>query len=414
MGMGTKGHGLTACCGALVAAGLLGSPVARADDPPFPTTVAEAVKAEQDDALPLTGFYSQAADLRASKPGALIAREAVSDYAVPSLGAGARILYHSVQGGKDVVTSAAVLLPEGTPPEGGWPLIAWVHGTSGVARQCAPSAMKDVYYGTLGLADMLKAGFAVVATDYHGLGTVGAHPYMNKADQARDVIYSVQAAQAAFPEIGKKWVVDGHSQGGLAAWGVAELQKDNPDPAYLGAVAVAPAIHLGWFLEHPDATKGAGFYLAWHAYAVQQGYPEFKPADMLSDIGLEHYQDVTSNGCWLYGFLNYSGVDAPLMVKPDWRANKWVKRFYDENSAGAIPIGGPLLVIAGEADNSVPIDAIRDGVKKACALKSALEFKSYPGLDHDPTMGESAGFQIDWIKARFAGKPLSGNCDADQ
>lgn len=407
-------RGVAACCGALVTLSLAMGPKAWADDPPpFPTTVQEAAKAEQDDALPLTGFYDQAEDLGASKPGALLAKEAVSDYAVPGLGSAARILYHSVQDGKDAVTSAAVLLPAGNPPEDGWPLIAWAHGTSGVARQCAPSAMKDVYYGTLGLADMLKAGFAVVATDYHGLGTVGGHPYMNKADQARDVIYSVRAAQAAFPEIGKKWVVDGHSQGGLAAWGVAELQKDDPDPTYLGAVAVAPAMHLGWFLDHPDATKGAGFYLAWHAYAVHQRYPDFKPSDMLSDVGLKHYDDVTSNGCWLYGFLSYSGVEAPQMVKPDWRDNTWVKKFYDENSAGAAPIGGPLLVIAGEADNSVPIDAVRDGVKKACAVKAALEFKSYPGLDHDPTMGESAGFQIDWIKQRFAGAAAPGNCAAD-
>ena len=397
---------------AMLGLGLAISPIARADDPPFPTTVQEAVKAEQDDALPLTVFYSQTVDLGASKPGALLAKEAVSDYAVPGLGSAARILYHSVQSGRHAVTSAAVLMPAGKAPEGGWPLIAWAHGTSGVARQCAPSAMKDVYYGTLGLSDMLKAGFAVVATDYHGLGTDGGHPYMNKADQAEDVIYSVRAAQAAFPEIGKKWVVDGHSQGGLAAWGVAELQKDNPDPAYLGAVAVAPAIHLGWLLDHPEATKGAGFYLAWHAYAVHQSYPDFKPADVLSDIALKHYDDVTTNGCWLYGFLTYSGVEGPQMVKPGWRDNTWVRRFNNENSAGVTPTAGPLLVIAGEADSAVPIEAVRDGVRKACAAKAALEFKSYPGLDHDPTMGESVGFQLDWIKQRFAGVPAPGNCSA--
>ena len=386
--------------------------VARADDPPpFPKTLAEAVQAEQDDALPLTAFYDQAPKLAASRPGDLLAEQAAGDYTLPAGAAATRILYHSIQDGKDVITSAVVLVPAGQAPDGGWPVIAWAHGTSGVARQCAPSAMKDVYYGGEGLSDMLNAGFAVVATDYHGLGSSGGHPYMNKIDQAADVIYSVPAAQAAVPTLGKKWVVSGHSQGGLAAWGVAELQKDHPDPNYLGAVAVAGATHLGWFLDHPEATKGAGFYLAWHAFAVHQRYPAFKPSDMLSKIGQAHYEDVTTKGCWLYGFLSYSGVEAPQMVKPEWRDNAWVRKFFTENSAGDTPVGGPMLVIAGEADNSVPIEAVRDTVKKACALKPTLQFRSYPGLDHDPVMSESVGYQLDWIKDRFSGKPAPSNCD---
>lgn len=392
---------------------LAGAATVRADDPPpFPETVAQAVDAEKSNALPLTDFYSQPFTLSTSRAGALLAKESVTDYTLPAGIGATRILYHSIQSGKDAVTSGVVLTPAGTPPAEGWPVIAWAHGTSGVARQCAPSAMKDVYYGGEGLTDMLAAGFAVVATDYHGLGAPGVHPYMNKLDQAQDIINAIPAAQAAVPELGKKWVVSGHSQGGLAAWGVAEHQKTKPDENYLGAVSVAGATHLGWFLDHPEATKGAGFYLAWHAYAVAQRYPGFKPSDMLSDIGQAHYKDVTENGCWLYGFLTYSGIEAPQMVKPEWRDNTWVRKFYLENSAGATPIAGPMLVIAGEGDNAVPVEAIRDTVEKACALKPTLEYRSYPGLDHDPVMSESTGFQLDWIKDRFAGKAAPSNCDS--
>lgn len=402
--------GMMAGAAAIIGLSAFGG-AARADDPPpFPKTLDEAIHAEAEDALPLTKFYSLAPSLKNSRPGDLLAKEEVGDYALPKGATGTRILYHSLQDGKDAVTSAVVLLPAGEPPVGGWPVIAWAHGTSGVARQCAPSAMKDVYYGGEGLSDMLNAGFAVVATDYHGLGTAGGHPYMNKLDQAEDVINSVPAAQAAVPALGKKWVASGHSQGGLAAWGVAELQKKNADPNYLGAVAVAGATHLGWFLDHPEATKGAGFYLAWHAFAVHQRYPQFKPSDMLSKTGQAHYRKVTSYGCWLYGFLSYDGVEAPQMVKPQWRENKWVRKFFTENSAGDTPIGGPMLVIAGEGDNSVPIDAVRETVSKACALKPTLQFRSYPGLDHDPVMSESVRYQLDWIKDRFADKPAPSNC----
>jgi hypothetical protein len=61
---------------------------------------------------------------------------------------------------------AADELPKSRAPAGGWPVIAWAHGTSGVARICAPSLMRDVEYGEEGLMPMVAAGLAVVATDY--------------------------------------------------------------------------------------------------------------------------------------------------------------------------------------------------------------------------------------------------------
>src|SRR5215475_9726615 len=185
----------------------------------MPHSAAEAQKMEREDALPATPLYSNPT-LGVSRPGDLLAQEPVTSYSLP-VGSAVRIAYHSRDAtGHDVAATAAVLIPSGKAPAGGWPVIAWGHGTSGVARQCAPSLMKDVYYGDEGLKEMLNAGYAVVATDYHGLGTPGVHQWVNKTAQARDVIYSVPAARKAVPALGRRWVADGHSQGGLAAWGV--------------------------------------------------------------------------------------------------------------------------------------------------------------------------------------------------
>lgn len=313
-------------------------------------------------------------------------------------------------GGADLATSGVVLVPAGTPPAGGWPVIAWAHGTSGVARQCAPSAMSDVYYGGLGLSQMLEAGFAVVATDYHGLGTEGAHRYMDKAAQALDVIHSIPAARAAVPSLGRNWVVDGHSQGGAAAWGVAELQARLQDPGYLGAVSVAGATHLARLASHPEETAGAGFYLAWVAYAIHTRSPEFQPGDMLSAAGAAHYREVTTEGCWFYGYAAYHGVEGPAMVKPGWGDNPAVRSFLDQNAAGVAPIKGPILEIAGDADSAVPLPGILETVDRACRNGQAVTFRRYPGLDHDPAMGETVADQLAWIRDRFAGKPAPGNC----
>ena len=376
----------------------------------MPKSVAQAEAMETADRLPLTDFYSTPDNLAATKPGALLRKEAFTGYSLPKGASAVRILYHSLDAtAHDVVTSGVVLIPAGTAPPGGWPLIAWAHGTSGVARLCAPSAMKDVYYGEEGLMPMVAAGFAVVATDYHGLGTEGAHQYVNKVAQAHDVLYSVPAARAAVPSLGSRWVVDGHSQGGLAAFGVAEAQYDLKDPDYLGAVSVAGVAREVDFFAHLADTRGVGFYLAFMAAGIHARYPEFNPRELLSDSVLEHYPDVTTKGCFFYAYATYA--DAPgSQLRQDWQKSAWIHHFFEGNVVGAKPIGGPLFVIAGEADQTVPLAGVRAAVKQLCAAQTNVRFRSYPGLDHDPVMERSTPQQLKWIRARFAGEASSSNC----
>jgi pimeloyl-ACP methyl ester carboxylesterase len=272
--------------------------------------------------------------------------------------------------------------------------------------------MKDVYYGEEGLFPMVRAGFAVVASDYHGLGTFGEHEYLSKLAQAWDVIYSIPAARVAVPTLGVKWVVDGHSQGGLAAWGVAEMEAQRGDPNFLGAVAVAPANHLDRSLSHPNETRGAAFYLTWIAFGIHARFPEFSPADVLSPAALSHYELATTHGCFFYGYSLYRRLDAQSMTVPGWTTNPFVQSYLKENDIGDQPLRGPLLVIAGESDGTVPIGGVRDTVRQACKLKQNVTFRSYPGLDHDPTMTKSTPDQLSWIANRFKGTTTSGNCEA--
>jgi len=232
-----------ACVAVIISAATLGS--AQANESGLPTSVAEAIAMERANSLPRTQFYDTPRSLALSQPGDLLRQEHFDNYALPDGARAVRILYHSLDANRrDVATSGVVLIPAGDAPPDGWPVIAWAHGTSGVARQCAPSLQKDIYYGEEGLMPMVRAGFAVVATDYHGLGTTGPHQYINKTAQARDVIYSIPAARQAVPALGSKWVVDGHSQGGVAAWGVAEMETSLQDPNYLGAVSVAGSAQM--------------------------------------------------------------------------------------------------------------------------------------------------------------------------
>src|ERR1700677_1252030 len=59
-----------------------------------------------------------------------------------------------------IAVSGALYLPRGAPPEGGWPLLAWAHGTVGIADVCAPSwagrSERDITY----LNHSLDQGYA--------------------------------------------------------------------------------------------------------------------------------------------------------------------------------------------------------------------------------------------------------------
>ena len=87
----------------------------------MPKTASEAHAYEQADRLPVTAFYASPANLRATKPGDLLRQESFDGYSLPKGARAVRILYHSLSAtGRDVATSAVVLVPAGDPPTGGW------------------------------------------------------------------------------------------------------------------------------------------------------------------------------------------------------------------------------------------------------------------------------------------------------
>ena len=183
-------------------------------------------------ALPLTKFYDTPNPLPADKPGKLIRSEPFDEYVLPYQISAIRILYHSRSPrGEDVAVSGVVLVPDGTPPAGGWPVIAWAHDFIGSARQCAPSLQKNLNKGPL-LSMYVGLGYAIVASDYAGLGTSFPNAAQDMRSNALDVIYSIPAARVAVPQLGKRWAVAGCSQGGLAAVGVAEAESEVGEPNY--------------------------------------------------------------------------------------------------------------------------------------------------------------------------------------
>ena len=163
------------------------------------------------------------------------------------------VLYTSKSpSGKTVAVSGSVSIPKGKAPKGGWPIISYGHGTTGIADKCAPSRNKagSVADGYISYTDpimnqWLRAGYAVARTDYQGLGTKGDHPFLVGKASGRGVLDIVRASRQLGYKISNKYLIAGHSQGGHAAlFAAGQASKWTPELKLRGTVAYAPASHF--------------------------------------------------------------------------------------------------------------------------------------------------------------------------
>jgi alpha-beta hydrolase superfamily lysophospholipase len=355
--------------------------------------------------LPLTKFYDTPDPLPVGKPGELIRSEPFGEYDLPYDISAVRILYHSRSpSGEDVAVSGVVLVPDGTPPAGHWPVIAWAHDFIGSARQCAPSLLRNLNEGPL-LSMYVGLGYAVVASDYAGLGTSFPNAALDMQSNALDVIYSIPAARAALPQLGTRWVAAGYSQGGLAAVAVAEAGSEVGDPNYLGTIAISGVAEAQEIFERL-AQGPAHRMLVFLAQGIKTVFPEFRVEEMLTEKAIPLYQHI-SHACEASLGLELAANE---MLKPGWENNRYVKEFFARNTPGRKPVHGPLLLISGEADPEVPSALTATVVARLCKQKDRVLFVKYPGLNASAVIGESVSEQISWVRARFAGLPAPSNC----
>jgi triacylglycerol lipase len=154
------------------------------------------------------GFYDRPDPMPAGHPGDVVRSEPQRLVYEPSgqlggwVARGTRMVYLSTDArGRPMAVTGTYFEPDNPwPGTGPRPLIAFAPGNQGQGDQCAPSRLlsQGIHFFsgldvTLGYEEMFVAtlvarGFAVVVTDYEGLGTEGVHTYVNRLSQAHAVI----------------------------------------------------------------------------------------------------------------------------------------------------------------------------------------------------------------------------------
>ncbi|CNE57028.1 secretory lipase [Mycobacterium tuberculosis] len=353
----------------------------------------------------LTAVPAQAAPAHPGKAqrGKLIDSRPLTNAAALPSAAGNRFLTYVSEGvgGKRITVTGTVAVPKGTPPPGGWPVLSWAHGTTGTADACAPSAdtangpAHDYLSITERYLDQWVAnGFAVVQTDYEGLGTPGGHPYMNGASEANTITDIVRAARKADHRIGRDWFAAGHSQGGQAALYTAAAARKPRDIRLRGAVAIAPGSLMSQTAQYVQAQyPGAEIALPFLFVLLNGAHaadPSFVPEDLLTDDAAAVARAGRTTACLAQ--LKQLSANLPLtdVFRPDADLTRFVN-YYDSQEALGLTVKVPTLVAQGTADREVSPAATRNIVDDLCKRYGTIAYRSFDGADHRGSI--SASFQ---------------------
>jgi hypothetical protein len=106
--------------------------------------------------------------------------------------------------------------------QGGWPVVAFAHGTIGIEKNCGPSISPDLFTHRRYVKVLTKLGYAVALADYQGLGVKGIHPHIDSPTAGLNMIDAVRALRRTFPGVSDRWVAVEDSQRGGAAWAADE------------------------------------------------------------------------------------------------------------------------------------------------------------------------------------------------
>src|SRR3954451_7390667 len=360
-------------------------------------------------------FYTPPSPLPGKTHGDLIwARKAKGEPALKSAGSSWLVLYRSVgTDGKPIAVSGVVSVPKGKAPKKGWPVISYDHGTTGIADVCAPSRdsksnpahLYNSYAYPL-LNRWLKAGYALVRTDYQGLGTPGIHQYLVGVSEGRSTLDMVRAARKVNPKISKRFAISGHSQGGHAAlWGAYLAPKYTPELQLHGTVAFAPASHISELVSLVGTQHSPGGGLSSEAGLIIRGVDDFNPGLNISSGFFDTFpglypETLTKCQPQLSQSDSLGGV-APADFFKDGYSLDPLTAALDVSDPENLKIKSPLDVEQGAADTTVFPGLTDHLVKLYRGRGSKVSYKKYKGVSHGGVVVSAADHATKYLKSHL-------------
>ena len=362
-------------------------------------------------------FYMVPSPLPAGPPGTIIRSEVIDGF-YPGATAH-RVLYTSTgYDGKPTAISGLIVVPDGGPPAGRRDIVAYTHGTVGVASNCAPSLVTTREQQPLlfeGGGELLAAGYVLAASDYQGLGTRGPHPYLVGAAEAMSELDIVRAARnLTSAKAGAEFVVWGHSQGGHASLFTGQLAATYaPELKLLGVAAGAPVPNLPQLVKtNIKTTVGkilVSMALASWAEVYDAGLGQIVTSGARPIVGRIAKNCLYNPRQILASVPGSLALRVTFLRAPPWKTEPW-KSIAEENNPGGRPTGAPLLITQGDKDPIVAPRLTRRLVDRLCAAGETVDLRILEGVAHLDAGHVAVPTVVRWIADRFAGRAPQTTC----
>ncbi|THA36754.1 lipase family protein [Streptomyces sp. A1547] len=325
-----------------------------------------------------------------------------------------KIYYRSTtaDGAPNTVSGTVIVPQDGrTGPR---PLVTYAVGTVGMGDSCAPS--NNLPYGTAMEANLIQQltlrGWAVVVTDYEGLGTPGVHTYTVGPSAGRAMLDAARAAER-LPEAGlgagTPVGIMGYSQGGQASSWAAELQGSYaPELKVKGTATGGVPADLMKVAGFNDGSYGSG--LIFMAAAGQDAaFPELRLDSYLNPAGKALVSGMKENCVAIDAIAGSFKRISDLTTRnpleqPDWQAR------LNQSRLGRTAPAAPVHQYHALGDELIPYAVGRQLRSEWCAKGANVEWDTiWVGehvsgvITHSPAAG-------DWLADRFADRPTHPNC----
>ena len=262
-------------------------------------------------------------------------------------------------------------------------------GTQGIADKCAPSRQMGMgtEYEGISVASALAAKHPVVIVDYIGLGTEGAHRYLDRTEEGRSVLDAARAVQqvdGSEIDDSTKLQLRGYSQGGHATTAALELAEDwAPELNITSASAGAVPTDLYKTVSGLSST-----YTAFLLYGVQSfaEQADVELSDFLNQKGLDAVAKAADQ-CTIEATVSNAFLDTTTLTKDGSSFQDLVEEKFmpvaDKQRLGEASIPNiPVLVNHSYLDDVVPFEQGKELASTWCDAGNRVAFEDNLGPTH--------------------------------
>ncbi len=334
--------------------------------------------------------------------------------------------------GTPVRVTGLLYAPTGNPDAGphSTPLVGLAHGTSGMGPNCGPTHV-TAYTDYMALP-IVAHGWAVVATDYPGMGVDDGNvsPYLVGAPEGYSILDSVRAAFRFHDSLWDSSSLSGelffagHSQGGQATLFAHQLYDPTVGGNLLGSVSWAPALgdprELGQLLTADTLTLGTGTLVVMGLYGSMSYYGGPAADTWLTDGGQEQLPSILYDQCLIDGSTVMSAIWPTLgdLLQPGFLSEVAACPFdggacpgfseWQTELEGDVPGGfkstAPALIMQGEMDTLVLPETTACIEARLTANGTPEETCGYALDNHLTIVTDSMAQALEWMDARRIGQ----------